>query len=263
MGTRETAVAGLFYPLDPQALRTQVQTLLAEVEPHHLPIAGPVKALIAPHAGYLYSGATAACAYALVKERNDIEHVVLLGPSHRVAFRGRALSSATSFATPLGDVPVPRALATAAAALAPVTVFDAAHTAEHSLEVHLPFLQIALPGVPVLPLVTGDTTPEEVESTLAALTNDDARSLVIVSTDLSHFLDYASACTVDRRTTRAIEALETTVTPEQACGCRALNGLLRFASSNALSVNTLDVRNSGDTAGAKDRVVGYGSYALH
>ena len=262
MKTRKMAVAGLFYPSNPHTLQAQVDDLLAAANTPDPNLSASVRALVAPHAGYVYSGPIAASAYAHLKHRGDIERVVLLGPSHRVAFPGLALSSAAAFETPLRAIPVPADLTFQVGSLPSVSIIDEAHAEEHSLEVHLPFLQRVTPGIPVLPVVVGDAAPQDVANVIE-LAAGDAGTFVIISTDLSHFLDYHSARVLDGRTTEAIEQLSSTLRPEDACGCRPLNGLLAYAKSERLSVTTLDVRNSGDTVGSRDRVVGYGAYAVH
>jgi AmmeMemoRadiSam system protein B len=255
---RRPAVAGLFYPAEPRSLADTVANLLGAVEPGN---AVP-KALVAPHAGYVYSGSTAAVAYAqLSGARSAYRRVVLLGPSHRVPFTGIALCSADAYVTPLGPVPTDPRAAETIAHVPTVRMLDAAHVPEHSLEVHLPFLQTLLEGFTLVPLVVGDAPPEHVAAVLEALW-DDPETLVVVSTDLSHYLDYDTAVRADRTTTHAIEALDARIRPEQACGCRPLNGLLHLARERGLRVTTLRLCNSGDTAGSRDRVVGYGAYAV-
>ena len=219
-------------------------------------------ALIAPHAGYVYSGPVAASAYIQLQARREsTRRVLLLGPSHRVGFRGLAPSSARFYATPAGDIAVDTDACRALAELPQVGVLDAAHAEEHSLEVHLPFLRAVLDDFLLVPVVVGDASAEDVAEVIERLWTS-AETLVVVSSDLSHYLDYESARRVDGETTRAIEALAHDLGPQQACGCRAINGLLKVAEDRALSVTTLDVRNSGDTAGDRARVVGYGAYAV-
>ena len=258
--TRQPAVAGMFYPEAPDALRRMVEGFLAEVEVSRSDTVP--KAVVAPHAGYVYSGPIAGTAYArLATARDIIRRVVLLGPSHRVPFRGLALSSAESFTTPIGSIPIDQGAMAAIGELPQVCVLDEAHRLEHSLEVHLPFLQTALDRFSLVPLVVGEATPHEVSEVLAALWGGE-ETLIVVSSDLSHYHNYETARRLDEETTRAIERLEDDIGPEQACGCRPLNGLLRLAQNRNLHVTTLDVRNSGDTAGPRDQVVGYGAYAV-
>lgn len=262
MTTRPPAVAGLFYPDDARTLAGDIDRLLAEASPREDQPLTPPKGLIVPHAGYVYSGAIAATGYEQLRPHlSAIKRIVLLGPSHRVPLRGVALATANAFATPLGSVEVDATLAEVAKAHPSVARRDDAHMYEHSLEVHLPFLQRLLPQVPVLPLVVGDTLPEDVAQLVAALSHE-IGTLIVVSTDLSHFLDYESALSKDAGTTAAINALSEDIDPYQACGCRPLNGVLRYAREQGWTAATLDVRNSGDTAGTPDRVVGYGAYVL-
>lgn len=257
---RAPAVAGLFYPADARELRVQVRALLAAAEP----ATGPEpKAVIAPHAGYVYSGPVAASLYArLAPARDRIRRVVLLGPAHRVAFDGLALSSAAAFTTPLGDVPLDTAACARLLDLPQVRILDEAHRAEHSLEVQLPFLQEVLTEFTLVPLVVGDATPAEVSEVIDTLWGG-PETLIVISSDLSHYHDYATARRLDAATSRAIEALRPQdIRYEDACGRNPVNGLLLSARSHGLRAHTLDLRNSGDTAGPRDRVVGYGAYAF-
>jgi len=261
---REAAVAGQFYPGSAAELEATVRQFLDGAGPPDVEktAGAPVpKALIAPHAGYVYSGAVAASAYALLRPAASvIKRVVLLGPCHRVAVKGLALSGADAFATPLGDVPVDKEAAARVLELLQVEVFDAAHTQEHSLEVHLPFLQIVLDDFAVVPLVVGEAPPEQVAEVLDALWGG-PETLIVVSSDLSHYLDYDSARKIDSETCRAIETLDPeAISRDGACGRFPVGGLLEIAKRRGLTVTTLDMRNSGDTAGPKDRVVGYGSW---
>jgi len=259
---RPPAVAGTFYPADAATLTSQIHAFLAGVDDVQ-PFPGAPKALIVPHAGYVYSGPIAAHAYAhLAPLKDTISRVVLLGPCHRVAVRGLALSSASAFATPLGTVELEHSLDATLLADPNVLVHDATHTAEHSLEVHIPFLQTLLNDFKVLPMVVGDASPEAVDGVLDAVWGG-PETLVVVSTDLSHYLDYERAQMLDRQTCRAIENLDfNAIGPAQACGRMALKGLLHLAHRKAMHVRTLDLRNSGDTAGGREQVVGYGSWAL-
>ena len=258
MKARHAAVAGMFYPADTAVLERTVSELLAAAP------AGSdgAKAIIAPHAGYQYSGVTAACAYRLLEGRREmIRRVVLLGPAHRVYLQGMALPSADTFTTPLGDVPVDADAVKQVLCLPGTQVSDEAHAQEHSLEVHLPFLQTVLEDFQIVPIVVGICPAHEVESVLGALWGGD-ETLIVVSSDLSHFHSYESAREIDARTTARIEAREATLHGDDACGAYAVNGLLLAATSHGLKVRTLDTRNSGDTAGDKSRVVGYGAYAI-
>jgi len=253
MSVRRPAVAGLFYPDDPDALRAAVSSYLS-------PAPRSVKALVAPHAGYVYSGPVAGSAYSLVGP--SVERVVLLGPAHRVWVDGVAASTADAFATPLGEVRVDLAARDALEAGGLVTHSDAAHAPEHSLEVHLPFLQVVLGDVPVLPLLVGEASPALVADVLDAVWGG-PESLLVISTDLSHYHDHATAQELDRATAAAILARdETRIGPYDACGAAPLRGLLVSARRHELDVELLDLRTSADTAGDPSRVVGYGSFAL-
>ncbi len=256
---RAAAVAGYFYPGNPSELERTVGSLLAGVpscaeEP--LP-----KAIIAPHAGYIYSGPVAATAYArLARAKGRISRVVLIGPAHRVALRGLAVSSAIAFDTPLGSVPVDRETNAKILKLPQVTVSDEAHAGEHSLEVHLPFLKAVLGDFSILPLVAGSANAREVGQALDLVWGG-PETLIVISSDLSHYLDYQTARRVDAATTQAIEKLRPDdIGRDQACGRVPIAGLLEVARRRSLVCRTVDLRNSGDTAGARDRVVGYGSY---
>ena len=257
---RPPAVAGLFYPEDPQTLKTMVHQFLREAT-----ISGPVpKAIIAPHAGYIYSGPVAASAYKpLLPARGKIERVVLIGPAHRLPFRGIATVDVDAFLTPLGAVPVDREAIAALLDLPYVQVLDEAHAPEHCLEVQLPFLQEILGDFKIVPLLVGEATPEEVAEVLERLWDGDG-TLIVVSSDLSHYYDYETARRLDLETTRAIEELAPErLTWESACGRLPIAGLLLVARRKGLIPKTLDLRNSGDTAGPKDQVVGYGAYAFY
>ena len=260
---RPPAVAGMFYPADFSEANRQLSAFLAEAKP---PAAGacPPKALIAPHAGWVYSGPIAASAYALlVPLKGKIQRVVLLGPSHRVAFRGIALSGADEWASPLGAVPLDREGAEALKALPGVGLLDQAHAQEHSLEVHVPFLQAVLGEFKLLPLVVGDVSPEMVAAVIDAVWGG-PETLIVISTDLSHFLDYAGCQSQDHATSTAIEDFDpAAIQRDGACGRIPVGGLLIAAKRRGMEIVTLDVRNSGDTAGDKSRVVGYGAWALY
>ncbi|MDJ0813390.1 MAG: AmmeMemoRadiSam system protein B [Woeseiaceae bacterium] len=258
MTARQAAVAGMFYPADTAKLQRTVTDLLAAAPA----TVRDAKAIIAPHAGYPYSGPTAACAYRLLEGRRDrIRRVVLIGPAHRVYLQGMALPSVDAFATPLGDVTIDAKGVEQALAQPGTQVSDEAHALEHSLEVHLPFLQTVLDDFKLVPIVVGVCPAREVEAVIEALWGGE-ETLIVVSSDLSHFHAYDDAQQIDARTTARIEARETTLQGEEACGAYALNGLLLAAQGHGLQVHTLDVRNSGDTAGDRQRVVGYGAYAL-
>lgn len=255
---RLAAVAGHFYPADPEVLRNTVQNLLAEAADNqiHAP-----KALIAPHAGYIYSGSIAATIYKTIIPNKDlIKRVVLLGPAHRVGFTGIAVTQMANFATPLGLIPIDLSLIATTLNLPGVKVFEQAYEGEHSLEVQLPFLQTILPKFTLIPCVVGDAKPEDVARLLVHLWGG-PETLIVISSDLSHYLDYASAQQLDAATTQAIINLTPhQIANNQACGRLPVKGLLLAAAKLKLQANVLDLRNSGDTAGDKSRVVGYGAY---
>jgi hypothetical protein len=257
---RRPAVAGTFYPGSPEELAETVRACLAAADS---PEEAPPKAIIAPHAGYVYSGPVAASAYSrLAPLRGRIARVVLLGPAHRVACRGLAAPGCEAFDTPLGRVTVDRQALDRALALPQVETNDLAHATEHSLEVHLPFLQTVLGPFELAPFVVGDAAPAEVAEVLELLWGG-PETLLVVSSDLSHYHDYATARRMDAETTRAIEALDPdAIGYEQACGRIPVQGLLLAARRRSLCARAVDVRSSGDTAGSRDRVVGYGSYVL-
>jgi AmmeMemoRadiSam system protein B len=257
---RLPAVAGQFYPENPKDLRSMVNGFLAaaKIVSDKIP-----KAIIAPHAGYPYSGPIAGAAYAcLARGHGALKRVVLLGPSHFVAFSGLAASSAAFFQSPLGPIPVDEEALARVRALPLVTTLDAAYQREHSLEVHLPFLQIALDEFKLVPLVVGDAAPNEVGAVLNKLWGD-KETCIVVSSDLSHYQDYQTAQQMDRETARAIESLTwEKLDANQACGCQPIRGLLCAAKERGLRCRTVDLRNSGDTSGGRDRVVGYGAFVL-
>ncbi len=257
--TRRPAVAGMFYPSDPRTLRTQVAGFLADAH-----AAGPVpKAVIAPHAGYIYSGAIAASAYARLKAaRGIVRRVILLGPSHRVGFHGLALPTVDNFDSPLGPVSLDSDAIQQLADLPQVIRLDAAHAQEHSLEVHLPFLQELLGEFSLVPLAVGEASAAEVGEVLERVWGG-PETLIVISSDLSHYHDYDTARRMDRETSSAIEALRyEDLDFESACGRVPLSGLLYVARKRGLKVSTVDLRNSGDTAGDRARVVGYGAYVV-
>jgi len=258
--TRPAAVAGMFYPDDPIELERTLTALLAGAGA--LAPARPPKALIVPHAGYIYSGPVAATAYAqLAALRGRIRRVVLLGPTHRVYVRGLALPEADRFATPLGEVQLDREGMQQLSDLPQVTRSAAAHQMEHSLEVQLPFLQQVLGDFQLLPLAVGEATAAEVAEVLETVWGGD-ETLIVISSDLSHFLPDALARKVDGGTVDAILALNPHLNHEQACGATPVNGLLLAARKHGLHPVALDVRNSSDTAGDPDRVVGYAAFAF-
>jgi len=255
---RSPAVAGLFYPADEQQLRQDVRFLLEKAGRHDL----KPKALIVPHAGYQYSGAIAATAYASLRAAAaNIQRVVLLGPAHRVAIHGMALPGADVFTTPLGGVNVDAGLVNAIAHLPQVSISSAAHALEHSLEVQLPFLQSVLNEFTFLPLAIGMTSAEEVAEVLDYLWGGE-ETLIVISSDLSHFLPYATAQHIDHQTVQSILQLQQPIAPDHACGSMAINGLIIAAQKHRLIPHLLDLRNSGDTAGTRDQVVGYAAIAF-
>lgn len=258
---RPAAVAGTFYPAEPLALQQMIDEFL-----HAVPAqtAAAPKAIIAPHAGYIYSGSVAASAYArLIPMRGRVRRVVLLGPSHRVYVNGLALTHATHYATPLGIIPIDLTAMQQLAALPHVSYQDNAHADEHSLEVHLPFLQTVLDQFTLVPMVVGEATPQQVAEALALVWGGD-ETVIVISSDLSHFHDYQTAQVLDQATSKAIEALAPErISYEDACGRNPVNGLLHLAKLKHLHATTIDLCNSGDTAGTHDRVVGYGAYVFN
>jgi AmmeMemoRadiSam system protein B len=259
---RPPGVAGAFYPAGAHGLRELVErSFAAAVAPTE---DAPVPAaLVVPHAGLVYSGPIAASAYLrIVPARHRIRRVVLLGPSHHVALRGIATTSADVWRTPLGDVAVDTETVRALAADPLVTVDDAAHAPEHCLEVQLPFLQHVLDDVAIVPLLVGETDAADVAALIERMW-DDPGTLVVVSTDLSHYHAYADAEVLDARTAAAVVAMRPDhIGPHDACGARPLRGLLRAAHDEGRHVEEIDRRSSGDTAGDRRRVVGYGAFAV-
>lgn len=258
---RKAMVAGMFYPAEAEELRRLVLSFL-EAAWNHDAEETP-KAIVAPHAGYLYSGPIAGNAYAhLSAHAGDISRVVLFGPAHHAHFTGMVYSGAESFLTPLGAVPVDRAAYEKVCDLPQVFEYEQPFEGEHSLEVQLPFLQLSLEKFRIVPFLVGDARTREVAQVIEHLWGGE-ETLFLVSTDLSHFLDYDRAKVEDAETTRAIEALRPeSIAQTQACGRVPLRGLLYEARRHGLKARTLDLRNSGDTTGPRDRVVGYGAYAF-
>jgi AmmeMemoRadiSam system protein B/AmmeMemoRadiSam system protein A len=254
---RQAAVAGKFYPQNPIELKETVVSLLNHAHTTHT----PPKIVITPHAGYIYSGKTAALAYqALLEVAPSIQHIVLLGPSHHVAFQGLAIPSVDGFQTPLGIMPINKKALEEISHYPFVGTLDQAHQNEHSLEVQLPFLQTLFPNAQLTPIVVGDAPAEHVSQVIETLWGG-PETLIVISTDLSHYLPYDTACSLDHQTSQAIiEKRINDIPPHQACGSRPLRGALLTASKLGLNGHIVDVRNSGDTAGPKDRVVGYGAY---
>ncbi|MGH8705063.1 MAG: AmmeMemoRadiSam system protein B, partial [Burkholderiales bacterium] len=259
---RPAAVAGAFYPGDPRELAAEIEELLDGVERFEPRFAHP-KALIVPHAGYIYSGPVAAAAFdELAPARGVVKRVVLLGPVHRVAVRGLALPSSDTFETPLGKVPVDGDAARSLAGLKQVVRSEPAHAQEHSLEVQLPFLQKVLGEFSLVPLAVGTAATEEVAQVIERLWGG-PETLIVVSTDLSHYHEYDEARRIDRATVTRIASFATDLDHEEACGATPLNGLLAAARAKGLAIRLLAACNSGDTAGGKGRVVGYSAFALH
>lgn len=258
-GIRPAAVAGMFYPGDAAQLHADIQAMLSSA-----PADGSVpKAIIVPHAGYVYSGPTAASAYArLIPYRSIIKRVILLGPCHRVALTGLATTSADYFETPLGTIAIDQDSILNILPLPQVKEFDLTHQQEHSLEVQLPFLQEVLDEFVLVPLVVGDASAEDIHEVLETLWGGE-ETLIVISSDLSHYHDYDTARSMDSQTCNAIERLDSSaISHEQACGRNPVKGLLRAALLHNMKVTTLDMRNSGDTAGSKDQVVGYGAWVF-
>jgi len=256
---RQAAVAGSFYPLEAKDLKAAVDALLAQAKEIDQPgLAG----VIAPHAGYIYSGPVAGSAFApVVSSDTAFERVLAIGPAHYVAVSGVAAPSSASFATPLGEVEVDRHAVAALVEAGLVSFDDRAHAPEHSLEVELPFLQAVLGRFMLIPLLVGDAAPEQVAAIIDRVL--DGRTLLVVSTDLSHYLDDASARKRDRATAETIERFQfDRLGPYDACGFAALNGALCAASARKWRIERLDLRNSGDTSGDRARVVGYGAWAF-
>jgi hypothetical protein len=258
---RAAAVAGLFYPREADKLSRDIQAMLGDAA-KGTALPGSLKALIVPHAGYIYSGPVAASAYAhLLPLRDTIRRVVLLGPTHRVFVSGLALPGVQAFDTPLGRIPVDQDAAHFLKPLRQVSTSPAAHEPEHSLEVQLPFLQLVLSDFQLVPLAVGDAHPKAVAEVIEVLWGG-PETLIVVSSDLSHYLPYGLAQEVDRRTCQGISEMEQLDSHEQACGATPVNGLLLAARHHRLTPHLLDQRNSGDTSGDRDRVVGYAAFAF-
>lgn len=260
MKIRPAAVAGFFYEGDRSRLQLQVDNLLQAIEPaaHPMP-----RAMIVPHAGYAYSGPTAAHAYTRLSPfRERVSRVLLFGPAHRVYLKGMAVPGVEAFNTPLGDIPIDLPAIDRLRSLPGVSVSDAAHEGEHSLEVQLPFLQRVLEDFLLVPVVVGETAAGDVARAMESLWEADG-TLLLVSSDLSHFHDYETAVRRDKATCGRLLQRASDLRGDEACGARALNGLMRTAAGGALEMQLLHLCNSGDTAGDKRRVVGYGAFSLH
>lgn len=255
---RPSAVAGLFYPADARKLSSMIARNIDAID-----AVDPLvpKALIVPHAGYVYSGPVAATAYRhLAPLKKIIKRVVLIGPSHRVPFDGLAVSSADWFETPMGLIPVDRHAESQIMGIDGVHALEQAHAREHSLEVQLPFLQYLLADFKIVPIVAGHASPQLVAKVLDELWGG-PETLIVISSDLSHYLDYDSACETDAETSQAIISMDNHIIDGyHACGSVGINGLLLYARQHQMQGQILALRNSGDTAGKKDSVVGYGAY---
>jgi MEMO1 family protein len=257
---RPAAVAGLFYPAEPGALRSHIEGFLDAYD--HDDAEGSCKMLVVPHAGTAYSGAVAARAYSRVRAcRNRITRVALIGPAHRVLVNGLAAPSADAFDTPLGRVPLDRGALADLDALASIIRDDSAHADEHALEVQLPFLQLVLGEFALVPLLVGDARPEAVAQVLERLWGGD-ETLIVVSSDLSHYLPDERARAVDSSTAQQILAMDGRLDHSQACGAIGINGALTVARRRDLRPRVLDLRNSGNVTGDRQRVVGYGAFAF-
>jgi AmmeMemoRadiSam system protein B len=258
---RPPAVAGTFYPADANDLQQLVNAYLAQAA------GGTIapKAIIAPHAGYIYSGPVAASAYKWLDSaaaRDAIQRVVLLGPAHRVAFPGLATHSADAFLTPLGRVPLDKEAVALATALPQVSILDAAHQQEHSLEVQLPFLQSVLNDFKLVPFVVGNASPAESAEVLKTLWGG-PETLIVISSDLSHFHNYHTAQKLDLATAEAIETLQPDkIGYDRACGRIGIQALLLLAQKHGLNAQRVDLRNSGDIADSREQVVGYGAWVF-
>lgn len=257
---RPATVAGYFYPAEPAQLASDIRDMLGKATVNSTE-AQP-KALIVPHAGYIYSGETAACGYRQLEPwAQSITRVILLGPSHRTFLRGLALPSADFFATPLGEIPIDTDTCQRLAVLPQVHIIPACHVSEHSLEVQLPFLQIVLNTFSLVPLVVGLASPQEIADVLDYCRGG-RETLIIVSSDLSHYQPYEQACTHDAATLKHILSADGHISEQDACGVEPIRGLLSLVHELGLKAELLDYRNSGDTAGDKNRVVGYAAIAF-
>ena len=257
---RPAAVAGMFYPGDAKTLSAEIDELLGGVE-ELKPRLGFPKAIVVPHAGYVYSGPVAARAYdEIAAARGIVKRVVLLGPVHRVPVRGLALPSVDFFDTPLGRIPLDKEIL--GTGLPQVVRSDGAHAMEHSLEVQLPFLQKALGEFSLVPFAVGEATIEDVAAVIDRIWGG-AETLVVISTDMSHYHEYGAAKAIDGNTIERISHLATNIKHDEACGATPLNGLLRVLKTKNLTIQLLAANNSGDTAGGKGRVVGYSSFAVY
>ncbi|MFT6986822.1 MAG: AmmeMemoRadiSam system protein B [Psychromonas sp.] len=260
MKYRTAAVSGQFYPESALQLRSEVNAFLTATTEEGI----HTHALIVPHAGYCYSGGVAGCAYAYLKSiASHITRVILLGPSHRVALQGCAVSNYEAFATPLGLIDVASECYPPLLKLGLVSSCDSAHLLEHSLEVQLPFLQCCLDNFKIVPIVVGQNSPHTIKEILNVLKVDDGSTLVVVSSDLSHYHPYQQAKILDNNTIDKILNYDHTLTGEDACGCFSVNGLLDYAHSQRWKIKLIQKTNSGDILGSKKEVVGYASFILY
>ena len=261
MRVRPPVFAGCFYPADPDRLRDLIYDFLARSTP---PEARRPKALIVPHAGYVFSGPVAASGYAwLISHAASIDRVVLLGTCHTPGIDGLAAASVEAFQTPLGTVPVDRAAVEESLRLPHVQIDEEAHDRDHALEVQLPFLQVVLSSFTIVPFLVGRAKAASVAEVLEGPLWEAERTLFVVSSDLTHHLPYEEARRLDGATARAIERLDSeSLGPRSACGRNAIAGLLHAARHHGLTCRTIDLRSSGDTAGPRDLVVGYGAWVF-
>ena len=256
---RQPVVAGKFYPNDPNVLQQSIQSFFEKAD-KTLPVP---KAIIAPHAGYVFSGPIAASAYACLVNQNNIQHVAVIAPSHRYPFSGVAVSLADFFATPLGNISVAKKIVSEMVALPEVNVVEKAFEQEHSLEVHLPFLQMTLKDFALIPMLVGQISFQQLAKVLETIWNG-SETLIVISSDLTHYLSYAEAQKIDKKTADAIVSLNPNeIGSDQACGRVGIKALLEVAQKKNLKPQLIDLRNSGDTAGPKDRVVGYGAFHFY
>lgn len=259
MNTRQPAVAGLFYPNDPRELACEIDALLSQEQREVIP---NLRALIVPHAGYIYSGSVAAAAFSCIPPDAKFKYVLLIGPSHRVAFQGMAVPLADQFNTPLGNISIAADKISELVDNGLVSYNDLAHRQEHSLEVQLPFLQKIEIQADLIPVVVGNASARDVgRLILPAL--QDPEVLTVISTDLSHYHSYVKAKLIDENTNQRIITGDTDIRGDEACGYMGLNGLQWALISTDFKPHLLQCSNSGDSAGDKARVVGYGAYAIY
>jgi AmmeMemoRadiSam system protein B len=260
MQIRQSVFGDMFYPKDSKKLTTMIDSFLDNVtEDHPIP-----KAIIAPHAGYIYSGQTAAHAFKCMLKSKAIKKVIVVAPSHQHAFEGIATTTADQFETPLGKIPIDQITCKKLSAeFKSVQIQESAFDREHALEVELPFLQKVLPTFTLIPLIVGEVAPKQLSEVLLSIWNG-PETLIVISSDLSHYQSYAIANQIDHATAKAIEnLLPDKIAPGQACGQIGIVALLDVAKQKALKVTCVDLRNSGDTAGDRDRVVGYGAFHFY